>query len=79
LDVNNFARTSSLGRRPDRQAYSEPDLRFHRAILDEMWRRSPDGARRAMHELLDLTERNIISALSRRNNEDRLPEARTHP
>jgi GntR family galactonate operon transcriptional repressor len=100
----------------DRQAYSEPDLRFHRGILtatgndfliafgatveaalrmsfelstqnpgaprkslpyhrtilDEIWARNPDGARRAMHELMDLTERNIVSALSRRRHEDAL-------
>lgn len=94
----------------DRRAYSEPDLRFHRAILtatgndflvafgaaveaalrmsfelstlnpgaprnslpyhravlDEIWARNADGARGAMHRLMDLTERNITSALSRR-------------
>jgi DNA-binding GntR family transcriptional regulator len=41
----------------------------HRAILDEIWARNPDGARRAMHRLMDLTERNITSALSRRHGE----------
>ena len=95
----------------DRQAFSEPDLRFHRAILtatgndflialgatveaalrlslelstrtpgaprkslpyhravlDELWARNADRARRAMHELIDLTERNIVSAMSRRS------------
>jgi DNA-binding FadR family transcriptional regulator len=43
-------------------------LPYHRAILDEIWARNPDGARRAMHRLMDLTERNITSALSRRKN-----------
>ena len=38
-------------------------LPFHRAILDEIWARNPDGARRAMLRLMDLTERNITSAL----------------
>ena len=100
----------------DRQAYSDPDLRFHRAILtatgndfliafgatveaalrmsfelstlnpgaprnslpyhrailDQIWARNPEGARRAMHELMNLTERNIVSALSRRRNADAL-------
>jgi DNA-binding FadR family transcriptional regulator len=95
----------------DRKAFSEPDLRFHRAILtatrndfliafgatveaalrlsfelstrnpgaprkslphhravlDELWARNPDRARRAMHELIDLTEQNIVSAMSRRS------------
>ena len=50
-------------------------LPYHRAILDEIWRRNPDGARRAMHELMNLTERNIISALSRRNQGDAMPAA----
>jgi GntR family galactonate operon transcriptional repressor len=45
-------------------------LAYHRAILDEIWARNPDGARRAMHRLMDLTERNIVSALSRRRNAD---------
>lgn len=93
----------------DRQAFSEPDLRFHRAILtatgndfliafgatveaalrlsfelstrnpgaprkslpyhravlDELWARNADRARRAMHELIDLTEQNIVSTLPR--------------
>ena len=52
-------------------------LPYHRAILDEIWTRNPDGARRAMHELMDLTERNIISALSRRRSEDTLSAAPT--
>ena len=49
-------------------------LPYHRAILDEIgarnrdrWARNRDGARRAMHRLMDLTERNITSALLRRN------------
>jgi DNA-binding FadR family transcriptional regulator len=94
----------------DRRAYSEPDLRFHRAILtathneflvafgatveaalrmsfelstlnpgaprrslpyhravlDEIWARNVDGARRAMLALMELTERNIFAALARR-------------
>jgi GntR family galactonate operon transcriptional repressor len=41
-------------------------LPYHRAILDEMWARNPDGAWRAMHRLMELTERNIGTALSRR-------------
>ena len=40
---------------------------YHRAILDEIWARNRDGARRAMHCLMDLTEHNITSALLRRN------------
>jgi len=44
-------------------------LPYHRTILDEIWARNPDGARRAMHRLIDLTERNIMSALSRRKAE----------
>ena len=45
-------------------------LPYHRAILDEIWARNPDGARRALHRLMDLTERNITAALSRRKNGD---------
>jgi DNA-binding FadR family transcriptional regulator len=45
-------------------------LPYHRAILDQIWARNPEGARRAMHELMNLTERNIVSALSRRRNAD---------
>lgn len=45
-------------------------LPHHRAILDEIWARNPDGARRAMHGLMDLTENNIASALSRRKKQD---------
>jgi GntR family galactonate operon transcriptional repressor len=41
-------------------------LPYHRAILNEIWARNPDGARRAMLELMDLTERNIVSAMARR-------------
>ena len=44
-------------------------LPYHRAILDEIWARNPDGARAAMHRLMDLTERNISSALARQKNE----------
>lgn len=45
-------------------------LSYHRTILDEIWARNPDGARRAMHELMDLTERNIVSAMARRRSGD---------
>ena len=45
-------------------------LLYHRAVLDEIWARNPDGARAAMRRLMDLTERNIMSALARRKNED---------
>jgi DNA-binding FadR family transcriptional regulator len=45
-------------------------LPYHRAILDEIWARNPDSARAAMHRLMDLTERNISSALTRRRNRD---------
>ncbi|MGH6681864.1 MAG: FCD domain-containing protein, partial [Bradyrhizobium sp.] len=41
-------------------------LPFHRDILDQIWERNPDGARKAMHRLMDLTEQNIRSALVRR-------------
>ena len=44
-------------------------LPYHRAILDEIWARNPGGARAAMHRLMDLTERNIASALARRKSE----------
>jgi DNA-binding FadR family transcriptional regulator len=54
-------------------------LPYHRAILDEIWARNPAGARRAMHRLMDLTERNIISALSRRKNGDAVAAASTSP
>ncbi|MGH6741112.1 MAG: FadR/GntR family transcriptional regulator [Bradyrhizobium sp.] len=45
-------------------------LPYHRAILDDIWARNPDGARAAMHRLMDVTERNISSALTRRRNGD---------
>lgn len=38
----------------------------HRAILDAIRACKPDSARRAMHRLMDLRERNIVPALSRR-------------
>jgi DNA-binding FadR family transcriptional regulator len=50
-------------------------LPFHRAILDEIWARNPDGARAAMHRLMDLTERNISAALARRKSESLTPSA----
>jgi GntR family transcriptional regulator, galactonate operon transcriptional repressor len=50
-------------------------LPHHRGVLDEIWARNPDGARRAMHRLMDLTERNIFSALARRKNGDALAAA----
>ena len=40
-------------------------LPYHRAVLDEIWARNPEGARQAMLRLMDLTERNIYSALAR--------------
>ena len=49
--------------------WTRDDLAEVRAILDEIWARNPDGARAAMHRLMDLTERNISSALTRRKNE----------
>jgi DNA-binding FadR family transcriptional regulator len=45
-------------------------LPYHRAVLDEIWARRPDGARAAMLRLMDLTERNITSALARRKEDD---------
>jgi DNA-binding FadR family transcriptional regulator len=45
-------------------------LAYHRAVLDEIWARNPDGAREAMNKLMDLTEHNIISALSRQRKKD---------
>lgn len=42
-------------------------LPYHRAVLDEIWARNPDGARQAMHKLMDLTEQNIVTAISRQN------------
>jgi GntR family transcriptional regulator, galactonate operon transcriptional repressor len=50
-------------------------LPYHRVILDEIWARNPDGARRAMHRLMDLTERNITSALSRHRNGETMTTA----
>ena len=45
-------------------------LPYHRAVLDAIWARDPDGARQAMYKLMDLTEQNIISTLSRQRNKD---------
>jgi GntR family galactonate operon transcriptional repressor len=45
-------------------------LPYHRAVLDAIWARDPDGARQAMHKLMDLTENNIVSALSRQRKKD---------
>ncbi|OAF05224.1 GntR family transcriptional regulator [Bradyrhizobium centrolobii] len=45
-------------------------LPYHRAVLDAIWARNPDAARQAMHKLMDLTEQNIISALSRQRKKD---------
>jgi DNA-binding FadR family transcriptional regulator len=42
-------------------------LPYHRAVLDEIWARNPNGARQAMLRLMDLTEKNINIALSRRD------------
>jgi len=50
-------------------------LPYHRAVLDEIWARNPEGARHAMRRLMDLTERNIMSALARRKNEDMIAAA----
>ena len=36
-------------------------LPYHRAVLDEIWARNADGARQAMHKLMDLTEGNIVA------------------
>jgi len=46
------------------------NLPYHRAILDEIRAHNPDGARRTMHRLMDLTERNILPALTRRKSTD---------
>ena len=51
------------------QIWGQTDEAARAGILDEIWARNPDGARRAMHRLMDLTERNIIAALSRRKAE----------
>ncbi|MET4279589.1 GntR family galactonate operon transcriptional repressor [Bradyrhizobium sp. F1.2.2] len=45
-------------------------LPYHRAVLDEIWARNADGARQAMHKLMDLTEQNIVSAMSRQRKKD---------
>lgn len=45
-------------------------LPYHRAVLDEIWARNADGARQAMHKLMDLTEQNIVSAMSRQKKKD---------
>jgi GntR family transcriptional regulator, galactonate operon transcriptional repressor len=42
-------------------------LPYHRAVLDEIWARNPEGARQAMLRLMELTERNITIALLRRD------------
>ena len=47
-------------------------LPYHRAVLDELWARNAERARHAMHELIDLTEGNIVSALSRRGHGEQL-------
>lgn len=45
-------------------------LPYHRAVLDAIWARNPEQARAAMHRLMDLTERNITTALARRKGSD---------
>jgi len=45
-------------------------LPYHRAVLDAIWARNPDRARQAMIKLMDLTEQNIILALSRQRKKD---------
>ena len=45
-------------------------LPYHRAVLDEIWARNADGARQAMHKLMDLTEQNIVTAMSRQKKKD---------
>lgn len=45
-------------------------LSYHRAVLDEIWARNANGARQAMHKLMDLTEQNIVSAMSRQKRKD---------
>lgn len=44
-------------------------LPYHRAVLDAIWARDPDRARAEMNKLMDLTERNIMTALARRRDE----------
>jgi DNA-binding FadR family transcriptional regulator len=53
-------------------------LPYHRAVLDEIWARNPDGARQAMHKLMDLTEGNIVTAMSRQKKKDAEDE-NAHP
>jgi GntR family transcriptional regulator, galactonate operon transcriptional repressor len=45
-------------------------LPYHRTVLDEIWARNADGARQAMQKLMDLTEQNIVSAMSRQKKKD---------
>lgn len=45
-------------------------LSYHRTVLDEIWARNANGARQAMHKLMDLTEQNIVSAMSRQKKKD---------
>jgi GntR family galactonate operon transcriptional repressor len=45
-------------------------LPYHRTVLDEIWARNADGARQAMYKLMDLTEQNIVSAMSRQKKKD---------
>ena len=45
-------------------------LSYHRAVLDEIWARNADGARQAMHKLMDLTEQNIVTAMARQKKKD---------
>jgi GntR family transcriptional regulator, galactonate operon transcriptional repressor len=47
-------------------------LPYHRAVLDAIWARDPNRARAEMHRLMDLTERNITTALARRKDGDAL-------
>lgn len=49
-------------------------LPYHRAVLDEIWAHNPAGARAAMHRLIDLTERNIATALPRRKSGEALAD-----
>lgn len=52
-------------------------LPYHRAVLDEIWARNSDGARQAMHKLMDLTEGNIVTAMSRQKKDTEDENART--
>jgi DNA-binding GntR family transcriptional regulator len=38
---------------------------MHRAVLDQIWARKPAAARKAMEELLGLTESNIQRGVAR--------------